>query len=127
MTRHACRCFGTDRLSTARPPRRYEIAVQLHNLVAIEHGADRPAVAEDVYRQGLSLKELLVGPDHPEGGVVANNLGTLLAERGHTREAIDCYGRALAIAERACKPSHPVIGRIRANLARLDPQVSVTT
>jgi tetratricopeptide (TPR) repeat protein len=100
----------------ARPPRRYEIAVQLHNLADVEHAVGRLALAEDLYRQALSLKEQLLGAEHPEVGLVANNLGTLLMARGREPEAADCYRRALAIAQRVYQPSHPVIGRIRGNL-----------
>jgi tetratricopeptide (TPR) repeat protein len=105
----------------ARPPRRYEIAVQLHNLADIEHASGRPTPAEVLYREALSLKENLLGPDHPEVGLVANNLGTLLAEQGREREAADCYRRALTIAQRTYEPDHPVIDRVRHNLRRLDP------
>jgi tetratricopeptide (TPR) repeat protein len=106
-----------DSCRTARPPRRYEIAVHLHNLADIEQSAGRLADAERRYRQTLAMKEELLGPDHPEVGLVANNLGTLLHQQQRV-EAGDCYRRALAIVERAYPPDHPFTARIRANIDR---------
>lgn len=60
----------------AHPPRRYEIAVQLHGLAAVEHAAGRLDHAERRYREALALKEDLLGPGHPEVG----NLSRLLDE-----------------------------------------------
>jgi tetratricopeptide (TPR) repeat protein len=99
----------------ARPPRQYEIAVHLHNLADIEQAAGRPTDAERLYRRALAIKERLLGAEHPEVGLVANNLGTLL-QLQHRAEAADWYRRALAIAERAYPANHPAITRIRRNL-----------
>jgi tetratricopeptide (TPR) repeat protein len=103
---------------TARPPRRYEIAVQWHNLADVEHAEGRLAQAEDLYRRALSLKEQLFGTDHPEVGLLANNLGTLLMDRGRENDATECYRRALAVLERAYPSGHPAIGRVRRNMNR---------
>jgi hypothetical protein len=94
--------------------------VQLHNLADLEHASGRLAPAGVLYREALSLKENLLGADHLEVGLVANNLGTLLGQRCREREAADCYRRALTIAERTYEPDHPVIERVRHNLRRLD-------
>ena len=106
---------------TARPPRRYEIAVLLHNLADIEHALGRLADAEDLYRQALSLKEELLGTDHPEVGLLANNLGNLLVERGREREASDYYRCASRMLEQAYGPDHPLVDRVRRNAVRSDP------
>jgi tetratricopeptide (TPR) repeat protein len=108
--------YTEARSPLTRPPRRYEIAVQLHNLADVEHATGRLAEAQDQYRQALSLEEELLGTNHPEVGLVANNLGTLLRELGRHNEAADCHRRALRIAEQAYPPSHPVVASIRHNL-----------
>jgi tetratricopeptide (TPR) repeat protein len=103
----------------ARPPRRYEIAVQLHNLADIDHDAGRPADAERRYLEALALKEELLGADHPETAVLANNLGSLLRDQQRTAAARGWYERALAVATRAYPATHPVTVRIRHNLDQL--------
>ena len=101
----------------ARPPRRYEIAVHLHNLAAIDQASGRTAAAERGYRRTLSLKEELLGPEHPEVALVANNLATLLSGLGRGPEAAELYRRALAIVARSYPPEHPTSCAIRANAA----------
>lgn len=103
----------------ARPPRRYEIAVHLHNLATIHQSLGEPARAEHLYREALAIKETLLGDEHPEVGLVANNLGTLLHDQGRDAEAAAHFRRALAIADRAYPPAHPVTTAVRRNLDRL--------
>jgi tetratricopeptide (TPR) repeat protein len=100
----------------SRPPRRYEIAVQLHNLAAVEQACGLLGRAEELYREALAYKEDLLGPDHPEIALLANNLGTLLQQQQRGTEAAYLFRRALAIAERGYPSGHPVIAGIRANL-----------
>ncbi len=101
----------------ARPPRRYEIAVHLHNLAAIDQASGRTAAAEHGYRRTLALKEELLGAEHPEVALVANNLATLLSRLDRGPEAAKLYHRALAIMERSYPPEHPTSRAIRANAA----------
>jgi tetratricopeptide (TPR) repeat protein len=75
--------------------------------------------AEQLYREALAIKETLLGGQHPEVGLVANNLGTLLHDQNRRAEAGACYRRALEIAERAYPPTHPVTISARRNLDRL--------
>jgi tetratricopeptide (TPR) repeat protein len=103
----------------AKPPRRYEVAVQLHNLAALEHACGQPQRAEQFYRQALAMKEDLLGSDHPEVALIANNLGTLLHQQRRPSEAADLLRRALAIAERSYPPGHPTTASILRNLDTL--------
>jgi tetratricopeptide (TPR) repeat protein len=103
----------------ASPPRRYEVAVHLHNLAAIDQACGRLDQAERRYRRALAVKEQLLGAAHPEIGLLANNLGSLLYQRGRDTEAIACYLRALAVAQRTYLPDHPTLEAIRHNLSRL--------
>jgi Tfp pilus assembly protein PilF len=93
--------------------------VHLHNLAAVDQARGRAEEAEQQYRQALALKEQLLGPDHPEVGLVANNLGTLLCEQQRDTEAAGFYRRALVIAERCYPPEHPATMAIRHNLSRI--------
>jgi tetratricopeptide (TPR) repeat protein len=104
----------------ARPPRRYEIAVHLHNLAAIDQADGMSEAAEQRYRQTLAMKEELLGGEHPEVALVLNNLGTLLDQQDRAGEATECYERALRIAEPRLPHDHPMVERIRHNLARAD-------
>jgi Tfp pilus assembly protein PilF len=104
----------------ARPPRSYEVAVQLHLLATIEQTNGHLDNAERGYRLALSMKEQLLGCDHPEIAIVCNNLGTLAHERRLLREAAEWYGRALKIAERPDLTAHPLGPAIRQNLRRLE-------
>jgi tetratricopeptide (TPR) repeat protein len=105
--------------TTAKPPRRYEVAVQLHNLAALDQACRQPQRAEQRYRQALAIKEDLLGPDHPEVALVANNLGTLLHQQQRTAEAAELFRRARTIAERSYPPDHPTTTSILRNLDAL--------
>jgi tetratricopeptide (TPR) repeat protein len=107
----------------ARPPRRYEMAVHLHNLAAVDQADGRLDAAEQGYRRALAIKEHLLGADHPEVGVICNNLGTLLHDRDRRDEARGCYQRALAITERAYPAGHPATMAVHRNLCRLGEDV----
>ncbi|MEU7141629.1 tetratricopeptide repeat protein [Nocardia sp. NPDC046473] len=104
----------------ARPPRQYEIAVQLHNLAAIEQTLGDTDTAERHYRQALTIKERLLGSEHPEIALLTNNLATLLHQQERHAEAVAYQHRALSIATRTFAPEHPVVVAIRRNLAGTD-------
>jgi hypothetical protein len=65
------------------------------------------------------MREALLGPDHPEVALTANNLGVLLKARGDDDEARALYRRALAIFERVLGPGHPHTVTCRENAERL--------
>jgi tetratricopeptide (TPR) repeat protein len=111
-----------DALATcqaSKPPRRYEIAVQLHNLAALEQECGQLERSERLYRQALTIKEELLGPDHPEVALIANSLGTLLYQQHRLVEAAHQFRRALAVAEDRYPPAHPATISIRHNLHAL--------
>jgi tetratricopeptide (TPR) repeat protein len=103
----------------SRPPRRYEVAVQLHSLAALEQECGQLERSERLYRQALAIKEELLGPDHPEVALIANSLGTLLYQEHRVVEAAHQFRRALAIAEDRYPPAHPATIGIRSNLHAL--------
>jgi len=103
----------------SRPPRRYEIAAQLHNLADLEQECGQLERSERLYRHVLAIKEELCGPEHPELALVYNSLGTVLYQEHRIDEAVDTFRRALAIAETRYPPAHPTTVGIRRNLHAL--------
>jgi tetratricopeptide (TPR) repeat protein len=103
---------------SARPVRRYEIAVQLHNLASVDHADGAFEAAEQGFLDALAIKEQLLGTDHPEVGVICNNLGTLRHDQNRHDEARELHLRALAVTEHAYPPGHPTVAAIRHNLRR---------
>jgi tetratricopeptide (TPR) repeat protein len=107
-----------DICRSARPPRDYEVAVQLHNLAAVHQSCGRQRRAEELYLEARAIKERLLGPHHPEVAIICNNLGTLLLQQQREAEADEQFRRAISIAQRAYAAGHPVTASIRHNLDR---------
>ncbi|HEV2377593.1 MAG TPA: tetratricopeptide repeat protein [Streptosporangiaceae bacterium] len=107
----------------SQPPRRYEIAVQLHTLAAVEQACGLADRAESLYREALALKEDLLGPGHPEVALILNNLGSLLCEQHRRTEAVELFSRALAVAQGTLRPGHPTTAGIFRNLQTVNGQV----
>lgn len=97
----------------AVPPRRYELAVQVHSLASIDQSAGRAVTAEARYREALRLKEELLGLQHPEVALVLHNLATLLCAGGRTAEAAQCWSRALPIVAATYPADHPIAQTVR--------------
>jgi tetratricopeptide (TPR) repeat protein len=85
---HLGRALASSR--AARPPRYYDIAVQLHLLATIDHETGQMDQAERRYREALSIKERLLGHTHPEIANLCDNLATLLHDRRRVAEAAEC-------------------------------------
>jgi serine/threonine-protein kinase len=65
------------------------------------------AEAIDVHRRALALRERLLGPDHLEVAISANNLGLAVMDSGGIGDAIAILRRAGAIREKNLGPDHP--------------------
>ncbi|NEV77742.1 tetratricopeptide repeat protein [Rhodopseudomonas sp. BR0C11] len=65
------------------------------------------AAARPLLERGLSLNEVLLGPEHRVTALSLNNLGYLLQAQGDLAGAKPYYERALAIREKAFGPDHP--------------------
>jgi CHAT domain-containing protein len=70
-----------------------------------------------MYEGALSMLEATVGPDHPDVGVVLNNLAYASDHRGDLPRARDLYQRALAIKERVYGVDHLETAVSLSNLA----------
>lgn len=92
------------------PEKRYELAVNYHNLAALL--ADRqPREARQLYRRALKLRERLLGKRHPEVGMTLHNLAVLCEKLGSRRHADPLHRRAAAIF-RALPARHPLRLRV---------------
>jgi tetratricopeptide (TPR) repeat protein len=88
-----------------------------YNYLAIEHrNAGKIAEALEAQRKALALREALVrdNPEEPEDqtnlGGTLNNIGVLLADKGHQRDALAMYRRAAEHTAAAFARAPQVIG-----------------
>ncbi len=79
----------------------------------------RHSEAEPLFRRALAIKEVSLGPDHPDVAGALNNLAHLLQDTGRLDEAEPLVHRVLAIAEASFEPDHPKVAVSLSNLARL--------
>jgi tetratricopeptide (TPR) repeat protein len=77
------------------------------------------AAARPWYERVLTVRQQVLGPDHPGTAASLNNLALLLRERGELAAARPLLERALAIRERVLGPDHPDTAASLNNLARL--------
>jgi len=71
-----------------------------HNMGGLEHARGRHDVAEPLARHGLSIREVALGPDHPDVARDLAALAAILDGQGRHVEAETMHRRALAIFER---------------------------
>lgn len=79
----------------------------------------RTGEAERLLIQALSIREQLLGPDHPDTATSLNNLARLYQMRGRYEQAESLYVRALEIREEKLGPDHPRTAQSLHNLAEL--------
>ena len=65
------------------------------------------ANAQPFFKRALTIREKVLGPDHPDTAVSLNNLGTLLRTMGDLTTARPYYEQALAINGKVLGPDHP--------------------
>jgi tetratricopeptide (TPR) repeat protein len=79
----------------------------------------RHTEAEPLYRRALAIREMSLGPDHPDVAYPLNNLANLLDDTNRRAEAEPLFRRALAILEKSLGPDHPDVAYPLNNLANL--------
>ena len=95
------------------------MALCLSNLAACYLGEGKAGKAIPLLERSLSIRERVLGPDHPD---VAGSLSTLAAAYSSIRktsEAEQLLVRALAIREKAFGPNHPDVARNQVSLASI--------
>jgi hypothetical protein len=91
------------------------VAVNLSNLAACSFARGDMTNAERLFRDGLTIREAILGFDHPETARQLNNIAVVVAEQHRTDEAVDLNRQALAILEYTLPASHPLTDICRAN------------
>jgi tetratricopeptide (TPR) repeat protein len=79
----------------------------------------REAEAEPLFKRSLTIREKLLGPEHPEVGASLVNLAILHLAQRRPADAEAAYQRAIAIWGKAFGPDHPVLAPHLRNLAGL--------
>jgi tetratricopeptide (TPR) repeat protein len=93
-------------------PEHYETATTLHNLALVEHNEGHPDRAAERARRSYEIKVKLLGRNHPDTGLSAMNLASLLPA-ADADEADALLTEALRAFETALAPDHPHIRRCR--------------
>lgn len=91
----------------------------LNNLASLYYDSGRDEEAIPLYRQVLSAREAMLGPEHPEVAVSLNNLASVYVAAGRYEDAEPLYRRSLEIRLNALGPQHPRVGNAMNNLASL--------
>jgi tetratricopeptide (TPR) repeat protein len=74
-------------------------------LYLYEHG--QYAATRPLYEQALTIRERVLGPEHPDTAQTLNHLGQLARKLSSDDDAEQYYARARAIRERVLGPGHP--------------------
>ena len=75
--------------------------------------------AEPLLQRALTIREQMLGPEHPDVGEGLNNLASVKVKQGKYEQAEPLYQRALAIHERVLGPEHPKTCTVHENYASL--------
>ncbi len=76
-----------------------ELATIANNLGALSSGQGRLEEAEPYYQRALEIRERVLGPEHPEVGLVLLELANLYSRQGRFAESIPLVQRNLKIRE----------------------------
>lgn len=83
------------------------------------HGRAAYSAARPLYERAMTIREKVLGPEHPDTASSLNNLAGLLQAQGDLAGARPLYERALAIYEKLLGPEHPHTATSLNNLALL--------
>lgn len=83
-----------------------------------------PGQAEPLIRRALAIAEKKSGPQHPETGVILNNLANVLLSLNRLREAEKLARRAVEVLESTLGPNHPRVATAASNLAEIQSAIS---
>ena len=75
--------------------------------------------AELLYQQVLTIREKVVGPEHPDVVIGLNNLARIYYRQGRYNEAMQLFQRALAMSENILGSLHPLTKEIREQLGSM--------
>jgi tetratricopeptide (TPR) repeat protein len=96
-----------------------ELGRSLNNLAELARRQGRAAEAERLFARALAVKEMGLGPDHPDVATSLNNLAQIYVAQGRDAAAAPLLERSLGIQEKALDPEHPVLRRTLTLLAEV--------
>ncbi len=70
-----------------------------------------------MYERALAIREVSLGPQHPDVAGSLNNLAILSYHQGDYASARTCMQRAVAIWEASLGPRHPQVAAAQESLA----------
>ncbi len=93
------------------------LGARLNNALAVTHKdhGDYDA-AQVLYERIITIRERILGPEHPDVGMAIGNLANLLAARGASDEPLALYQRSLVVLESAYGSDHPTVAQALNNL-----------
>lgn len=83
------------------------------------HQRARYVLAEPLFQRSLSIREKVLGPEHPSTATSLNNLAGLYRTTGRLSKAEPLYARAVVIDTKVYGPDHPDVATDLNNLAGL--------
>ena len=95
------------------------LASLAHKVAAYLGDHGRYLEADPLFQRALSMREQVLGPDHPDVARTLHDLANLYRAQGKYLEADLLYRRALSIREQVLGPDHPLVAATLANLAIL--------
>jgi CHAT domain-containing protein/tetratricopeptide (TPR) repeat protein len=94
-------------------------AQRLYNDAVRLYSQGRYAAAEQVYNRALTIRERLLGLEHPDVADILNNIAVIYDAEGRQKEAEQLYKRALVIREKALGQNDTKVASSLHNLAAL--------
>jgi eukaryotic-like serine/threonine-protein kinase len=91
----------------------------LNHLAAVHRAMGDYAEATAFHERALSIRERILGSDHPNVAVSLNNLANVRRATGDNAQAAMLHERALAIREKTLGPDHPDVAMSLNNLAHV--------
>jgi tetratricopeptide (TPR) repeat protein len=93
------------------------LAKSLNNMAALYHTQGKYAMAEDLYKRCLELKQQIYGDDHLEVAINLHNLAVLHSAKRRFAEAEPLYKKSLQLRERLQGEEHPELVTLLNNYA----------
>jgi len=94
------------------------LSMTLENLAEVYWRRNKWDKAEPLCKQILQISESILGPEHADVALAANNLGLVCEKQGKHAEAAILFQQALAIGEKFLGSDHPDVINIRESHAK---------
>ena len=79
-----------------------------HNVASVYYYQGEYVRGLEYYGKALSIRERVLGTEHPDTGATYNNMVGVSRAQGDYEKALEYYGKVLAIEEKVLGPEHPL-------------------